>query len=137
MGAWRSPVDDRPIVPNLLVAARTVFSKYATFEGRASRGEFWWWLLLNVVVFAACYILALILIFSAARFGLGAALSLPGGLLIVAALLWELAVLVPGLAVLVRRLRDAGFHWGFIFLSLIPGGSIAVLVMCCMPSKYP
>jgi uncharacterized membrane protein YhaH (DUF805 family) len=49
--------------------------------------------------------------------------------------LWGLINLVPGLSLLVRRLRDAGFHWAFIFLNLIPLGSIAVLVMLAMPTK--
>jgi len=51
--------------------------------------------------------------------------------------LWELALIIPTLAVLVRRLRDAGFAWGFVFLSLVPFGTIAVLVMTCLPSKFP
>ncbi|QAY61378.1 DUF805 domain-containing protein [Microbacterium protaetiae] len=143
IGIWRSPVDDRPVVSNPIDAVRTIFSKYARFEGRASRAEYWWWMLANLVIAVACYVIALVLIFTAAGATAGsgrsgfAALSVFGGLLMLALVLWELAVLVPGLAVLVRRLRDAGFHWGFIFLGVVPGGSIALLVMCCMPSKYP
>ena len=39
---------------DMMVAVRTVLSKYVTFSGRASRAEFWWWflavLLLSLVV---------------------------------------------------------------------------------------
>lgn len=57
--------------------------------------------------------------------------------------LWGLAV---GLLVLVgwfgslslqvRRLRDAGFHWAFMFIGFIPYiGSLVILVLVCMPTK--
>ena len=40
------------------------------------------------------------------------------------------------IAVTVRRLRDAGFHWAFIFIALVPiVGSIALIVMLAWPSK--
>ena len=143
IGAWRSPADDRPVVTNPIDAVRTVFQQYARFDGRAGRPEFWWWVLANTIIGVACYVIGLVMILVAAGASAGygnggaGALSIVGSLFILLLVAWELAVLVPSLAVLVRRLRDAGFHWGFIFLSLVPGGSIAVLVMCCMPSKYP
>ena len=35
-----------------------------------------------------------------------------------------------------RRLRDAGFHWAFIFIGLVPiVGPIALIVMLAWPSK--
>ena len=40
------------------------------------------------------------------------------------------------IAVTVRRLRDAGFHWAFIFIALVPiVGLIALIVMLAWPSK--
>ena len=42
----------------------------------------------------------------------------------------------PSLAVKVRRLRDAGLHWAFIFLHFVPMvGRFALLVLLAMPSK--
>ena len=41
----------------------------------------------------------------------------------------------PSLAVKVRRLRDAGLHWAFIFLHFVPMGGIALLVLLAMPTK--
>lgn len=32
-------------------AVSTVFSKYATFSGRARRSEYWWWYLFVTIVF--------------------------------------------------------------------------------------
>ena len=43
---------------------------------------------------------------------------------------------LPWLALTVRRLRDAGFHWALIFVGFIPMvGGIALLVLLAMPSK--
>ena len=46
-----------------------------------------------------------------------------------------LAILVPTLALSVRRLRDAGFHWAFIFLRFAPMGGIALMILHAMPTK--
>ena len=77
-------------------AIQTVFRKYAEFAGRARRAEFWWWALFNLLVAAALNL------FNVIRIGENAYL---GSLL---AGVWGIAVLLPSLAVAVRRLRDAG-----------------------------
>jgi len=49
--------------------------------------------------------------------------------------LYGLAVLVPGLAIGIRRLRDAGKHWTNIFWILLPlAGVIIYIVFLCKPS---
>ena len=46
------------------------------------------------------------------------------------------ALLLPGLALTVRRLRDAGFHWALIFVAFSPMvGGIALMVLLAMPTK--
>jgi len=87
-------------------AIGTVLRKYADFHGRASRPEFWWFVLFAVIV----------------SLGLGA---LWEGL----SLAWGFAVLLPLLAVSVRRLRDAGFAWPMIFLGLIPVVGVIILIV--------
>ena len=82
--------------------------KYAEFMGRAGRAEFWWWALFNVLVAGA------LSLFNVIRIGDNAYL---GSLL---AGLWGIAVLLPSLAVGVRRLRDAGYPWGWMFFLLVP-----------------
>ena len=49
--------------------------------------------------------------------------------------IYSLAVLVPNLAIIVRRLNDAGKHWGWIFISLVPAvGWIILIIMLCKPA---
>lgn len=123
IGVWRTPADNRPLVRGMGDAIKVVFSKYATFEGRASRSEYWYWTLFNGLL-AVGALLALLIPFV-------------GVLLYVALIAWAFCILLPNLAVTVRRLRDAGYHWAWLFLSLIPFGGIALIVLCVMPSKHP
>ena len=105
-------------------AIQTVFRKYAEFTGRATRAEFWWWALFNVLVAGALNFFNVIRIGDNAYLG-----SLLAGL-------WGVAVLLPNLAVTVRRLRDAGYGWGHLFWVLVPIAGIFVLItLLAQPTK--
>jgi uncharacterized membrane protein YhaH (DUF805 family) len=135
IGVWHSPVDDRPPVYGMGGAIGAVFGRYAQFLGRAGRPEFWFWWLFEALV--SIGILVLLLALNVAAFvggsrGAFAALITLG----ILAVLWWLAVILPTLAVTVRRLRDGGFHWALVFLQLVPGGGIVILILCALPSKY-
>lgn len=96
-------------------AVRTVFSNYATFSGRARRAEYWWFALFNVLASLALQILDLV-IFGDYRMGHDAGAGLPnvlGGL-------FSLAILLPSIAVWVRRLHDVGRSGWWWLLALIP-----------------
>lgn len=91
-------------------AVRTVLSKYATFSGRAPRSEFWWFFLF---VFLCNAILGVI---DSALFGTapdGAPVSILGAV-------FSLAVLLPNIAVGVRRLHDRDMSGWWLLLVLIP-----------------
>jgi len=90
-------------------AIQRVFRDYAEFMGRAARAEFWWWALFTILVASALNLFAVIRIGDDANLG-----SLLAGL-------WGLAILLPTLAVAVRRLRDAGPRLGLPVLYLGPG----------------
>jgi uncharacterized membrane protein YhaH (DUF805 family) len=105
-------------------AIQTVFRKYAEFTGRATRAEFWWWTLFNALVLGALNLFNVIQIGSNAYLG-----SLLSGL-------WGIAVLLPTLAVAVRRLRDAGHGWGNLFWLLVPvAGLVVLVILLAQPTK--
>ncbi len=103
-------------------AVKSVFTKYATFSGRARRSEYWYFFLFN------CIVSALIGAIGAAIGGESTANSLSS--------IWSLAVFIPTLAVSWRRLHDIGKAGGFWFLNFIPlVGQIILLVWFCKDSQ--
>lgn len=83
-------------------AISAAFRKYATFTGTATRSEYWYWYL-----FTFLGSLITMTLDSASNF------SIFNGI-------FGIVVFLPGLAVLVRRLRDAGYSWTWVLTSL-PG----------------
>ena len=93
-----------------------VLKKYATFSGRARRREYWMYFLFNLI--------AIIVLASST-----AVLGRIGFMLYV---LYALGTIIPGLAVVVRRLQDQGKPWTWIFIGLVPFiGGIWFLVLMC------
>lgn len=100
-------------------AITTCLRKYADFKGRASRSEFWWFVLLYYGVL----FLPLIILGVTAESG-DVIPSIAGPLIGLA----FLALVLPYVAAGVRRLHDtdkSGWWW---FISLIPFGSIILIV---------
>ena len=98
-------------------AISTGFSKYATFSGRAARPEYWYWVLFTVLVGIALTIVQLI-------GGRALGMVLRG--------LFDLAVLIPSIAVGVRRLHDTDRSGWWLLLSFVPVvGWIILLVWYC------
>jgi len=105
-------------------SAVAVLSKYATFTGRSRRPEFWWWFLLLLVYAVLFAALALLI-------GSGTV----GEVLVVAYSISMLAILVPSVAVVVRRLHDSGKSAWWLLLYLIPAvGGLLVLALMALPS---
>lgn len=89
-----------------------VLKKYAVFSGRARRTEYWMFFLFNIII-------GFVLGFIEGLFG-G-----PG----VLGMIYSLAVLIPGIAVSVRRLHDTDRTGWWILIGLIPViGAIVLLV---------
>ena len=89
----------------------SVFSKFVTFSGRASRSEFWYFALFELFVYVVLSLLGWL--FS------GPAGNIPGFVSVLGSLFGLITVL-PGLAVSVRRMHDIGKGGGWIFISLVP-----------------
>ena len=150
----------------MFAAYKKFWTHYADFSSRSSRSDYWWVVLCHVIVTAP-----LVIIFWVSAVGsiLSAAQDTTYGyepdpsaifagagfavIFIFILILYALATFVPNLAIIVRRLRDAGYHWAFLFLyvgpfllSFIPvlniiAGlvslpcSIALIVLLCQGSK--
>ena len=94
-----------------------VFRKYAEFNGRASRAEYWWFALFFFITTAILG--SLNLNSPEGIFALGTSLSTA----------WSIALLLPQLAVTIRRLRDTDRNWTNIFWILVPIAGVIVLVV--------
>ncbi len=94
--------------------------KYADFTGRARRAEYWWFVLINFVVIFSLLVLTIILS------GSDDSLTGLGGIIYA---VYALGVIVPSLAVTVRRLHDTGKSGWMLLIGLIPFvGPIILLV---------
>lgn len=102
-----------------------VLKKYAVFTGRAGRAEYWYFVLFNIIIMAVLNVLTTSMKDVA---GLGMLFSL-------VASLYSLAVLIPSIAVAVRRLHDTSKSGWLLLLCLIPViGWIVLLVFMIMDS---
>ncbi|WP_052209409.1 DUF805 domain-containing protein [Kocuria sp. ZOR0020] len=137
-GAQGYPVGSQPGEQvNFMGAMKNFFRKYTQFSGRASRSEFWWAYLGQSLIFLALlalFIIALVTMISSAdpytNEPSGGALAFY--LLTLALIgLVSLALLVPTIAVTVRRLHDTNRSGWFYFISFVPMvGGIILLVLC-------
>jgi uncharacterized membrane protein YhaH (DUF805 family) len=101
-----------------------VLKKYAVFDGRARRKEYWYFFLINTVI---SIFLAFIDSFTG-TISEDVGIGLLDGL-------YALAVLIPGTAVTVRRLHDTDRSGWWILIGLIPViGGIALLVFMVLDS---
>ncbi|MFZ0323403.1 MAG: DUF805 domain-containing protein [Actinomycetes bacterium] len=104
-------------------AVKSGFAKYSTFSGRATRSEYWWWWLFTALVFGATVVLILL---GSSSDGVSA-IGVFGWVLYAVA---AIGLIVPSLAVLVRRLHDTGRSGWWYFISLVPCiGGIWLLVL--------
>ncbi len=113
---------------------KTVFSKYATFDGRARRREYWWFALFRLLINAFFYITIMAILASLNDNDNAFSMS---AILIVFVLysIINLAILLPSIAVLVRRLHDIGKDGLYFLLYFVPLiGQIFLIVLMIQDS---
>jgi uncharacterized membrane protein YhaH (DUF805 family) len=92
--------------------------RYAEFSGRSRRREYWMFSLINFGIALAIGVVA--------RFA---------PIVVVLSVIYSLGVLIPGIAVGIRRLHDTGRSGWWTFIVLIPlVGVIMLLVFLCQDS---
>lgn len=116
---------------SFIESIRTVLSKYAVFNGRARLSELWWYYLAYMVAQFALLLLAVISIVATTDPQETPALAVVAMLLLFAL---QIGLLLPTLAVVVRRLHDTGRSGFYYFLGFIPvAGPIILLVFLAGP----
>jgi len=86
-------------------AISTCFSKYADFSGRASRAEFWWWALFGVIAYLVSVFIDPVV-----------------------SLIVILGLVLPTLAVSIRRLHDSDRSGWWYLLNFVPFGGLVLLL---------
>jgi len=107
---------------NFSEAISSGFQNYVNFSGRAQRSAFWYWALF---VFLGSFVAGIL---DAMIFGIDAYAPISG--------LFGLVVLLPGLAVSVRRLHDIGRSGWWLLIWLVPLiGWIILIYWYCQPGE--
>ena len=96
------------------------------FKGRSTRSEYWWAYLLNFIIYLVLAIFV----------GISSVINETlGSLFNLIYILYALGQLIPSISICIRRVRDMGKGWQWIFINLIPiVGAIWYIVLLCQPS---
>jgi uncharacterized membrane protein YhaH (DUF805 family) len=101
-------------------SVKFTFSRFTDFDGRSSRSEYWFFFLFNVIVQAVA---------SAFDAGIRSEYGLVSSVV-------GLVLLLPGIAVSIRRLHDIGRSGWWLLIILIPiVGVLVLLYFFVQPSK--
>lgn len=102
-----------------------VLKNYATFSGRARRKEYWMFFLFNVLISLGLGVLDVVAGTYSVEYETGFFSAL-----------YSLLVLIPSIAVSVRRLHDTNRSGWWIVISLIPIiGVLVLFVFTCLDSQ--
>ncbi len=100
--------------------------KYADFSGRARRREYWFYILFYVIILVVLTICDTIIGTTVQGAGLG-----------ILTLIYLLVVLIPTLAVTVRRLHDTGRSGWWILIQLVPIVGVFILLYFLVSDSNP
>jgi uncharacterized membrane protein YhaH (DUF805 family) len=101
---------------------KMAFEKYADFQTRSSRSEFWYFFLANIIIIFGLMMIGIIMseIFNSSDIKSAAAVIL---------VIYYIAAFIPNFSIAVRRLHDTNRSGWFLLMGLIPFiGSIIMLV---------
>ncbi|PLX66371.1 MAG: DUF805 domain-containing protein [Denitrovibrio sp.] len=96
-----------------------VMKDYTNFDGRATRTEYWYFTMFNILFYIGASLVDVIIMVP------------------IASMLYGLIVLLPGIAVLVRRLHDIGKTGWWILLSFVPVIGFVILIYFLVQDSHP
>ncbi len=100
------------------------WTKAFDFKGRTTRSDFWLAYLANVLVYLLLFIIMA-----------GSGQVENPGIFTAIYSLYAFAQIIPNISIAIRRVRDMGKGWQWIFINLLPiVGAIWFLVLLCQPS---
>ena len=106
---------------------------YDDFRGRSTSSDYWFAYSAHVLIFFASYLLLAVF----QRMAVDELSLLTNEVIFLLIFFaYGVATVLPGIAITVRRLRDAGYNWPYIFIPLIPFVGIFILIfLLCQPTK--
>jgi uncharacterized membrane protein YhaH (DUF805 family) len=118
----------------MIEAYKKFWKGYVDFTGRSTPSDLWSAYLAHLlIVFAGNWLEA---VFESMVDEISSGLFGISVILFLIIIVFCIAAVLPCIAIAVRRLRDAGYHWAYIFIPLIPFVGIFILIfLLCQPTK--
>ena len=118
----------------MIEAYKKFWKGYVDFTGRSTPSDLWSAYLAHLlIVFAGNWLEA---VFESMADEISSDLFTISVILFLIIFVFCIAAVLPCIAIAVRRLRDAGYHWAYIFIPLIPFVGIFILIfLLCQPTK--
>ena len=118
----------------MIEAYKKFWKGYVDFTGRSTPSDLWSAYLAHLlIVFAGNWLEA---VFESMADEISSDLFTISVILFLIIFVFCIAAVLPCIAIAVRRLRDAGYHWAYIFIPLIPFVGIFILIfLLCQPTE--
>ena len=117
----------------MIEAYKKFWKGYVDFRGRSTPSDYWLAYSAHVLIFFASYLLLAVFQGMAVD---EISLLTNEVIFLLIFFAYGIATVLPGLAITVRRLRDAGYNWPYIFIPLIPFVGIFIFIfLLCQPTK--
>lgn len=117
----------------MIEAYKKFWKGYDDFTGRSTSSDYWFAYSAHVLIFFASYLLLAVF----QRMAVDELSLLTNEVIFLLIFFaYGVAAILPGIAITVRRLRDAGCNWLYIFIPLIPFVGIFILIfLLCQPTE--
>ena len=117
----------------MIEAYKKFWKGYDDFTGRSTSSDYWFAYSAHVLIFFASYLLLAVF----QRMAVDELSLLTNEVIFLLIFFaYGIATVLPGIAITVRRLRDAGYNWPYIFIPLIPFVGIFIFIfLLCQPTK--